>query len=71
VKTRKMTDVDGNGFRVQRSSDVRPCVWIFTDQVTGQHMGRDTHAALHLNPRKARALAQALLRFADAAGGEG
>ena len=54
-------DADGNAFRVRQSSNAeQACVWIFTDQVTGQHLGRDVHAALHLNEESAKALRNAL-----------
>ncbi len=57
-------DTKGNAFRVQDSSSaMEPCVWIFTDQITGNHMGHDMHAALHINVEKAKALRDALDEF--------
>lgn len=57
-------DSYGNRVRVQRSSSVRPSVWIFCD--SGPHWsgsdGEDAPAP-HLSPAQARRLIRALERF--------
>lgn len=57
-------DSHGSTFRVQSSSAAtEAAVWIFTDQVTGRHLGHDMHAALHLRAGQVRQLRAALLEW--------
>lgn len=65
-------DTDGHEYRVEKSSAVAVgdkegrFVWLFTDQVLKeQHLGRDQHAALHLDVAAAANLACALAAFCD------
>lgn len=59
------TDTYGHSFTVRDSSAAsQQCVWIFlNDQVTGLHLGHETHAALHLNVELAEKLSAALDAF--------